>query len=215
MEKLLKKWAHISVYIGAMAALLAVLGDWDLREKTLLISLCFIMLHFYEEFVFPGGFVWCGLKVEMNIIDTDARNWPLNHPNTMFGNWWCAVMIYVLPIFLPNAKFLTLAAIIFAFVEVLMHAIVFNIALKDWYNPGVLTSVFGLLPAAINYLVLTWGQVLYDWKQLLLAIVWIIFNYWLAFRSPIYKKLGSLGDKYAFSPEEVWQAKRYIDRFSK
>lgn len=215
MQKLLKNWANISVYLGAAAALIALLGDWDFREKTLLISLTFIMLHFYEEFVFPGGFAWCGLKVEMNITSTDAREWPLNRLNSMLGNWWCAAMIYILPLFCPNIKAFTLSAIVFAFIEVLMHLFGFNIGLKDWYNPGLLTSLFGLLPVSLNYLVRTRDLGLYDWKQLLIALLWIVFNYWLAFRSPIYKKLGSLGDAYAFSDEEVWRAKRYIERFQK
>ncbi len=214
MNKLLKNWANISVYLGALAALIAVLGNWGLREKTILLSLTFIMLHFYEEFVFPGGFAWCGLKVEMGITDTDATKWPLNRPTCLFGNWWCAVLVYILPLFLPHVKFLTLAVVLFAFIEVIMHGIGFNIGLRTLYNPGLLTALFGLLPVSLNYLILTWDLHLYSLGQLALALVWIVFNYWIAFRSPIYKKLGSLGDEYAFSQDEVWRAKKYIDRFN-
>lgn len=215
MKKLLKYWAHISVYIGAAFALVATMGEWDLRMTTLLISTTFIFLHFYEEFVFPGGFAWCGLKVEMGITDTDATKWPLNRPTCIFGNWWCALLVYILPMFLPDVKFLTLSVMLFAFIEVLMHGIGFNIGLRCLYNPGLITALFGLLPVSLNYLLRTWNMRLYGWEDIIFALAWIVLNYWIAFRSPIYKKLGKLGDKYAFSQEEVWQAKRYIDRFEK
>lgn len=212
MNKILKNWYHISVYIGAIFALIAVLGEWDFRMKTLLIATTFIFLHFYEEFAFPGGFPWCGLYAEMHITDTDARNWPLNLPNTMFGNWWFAIAVYMLPMAFPNIPFLTLAVVLFAFLEVFMHLAFFNIRLKDWYNPGLFTAIFGLLPISIHYLVTVWSAHLYSGKDILLALIWIVFHYWIAFRSPIYKKLGSLGENYAFSEEEVWRAKRYIQK---
>ena len=43
-----------------------------------------------------------------------------------------------------------------------------------------------------------------------MAIVWIGFNYWLAFRSLIYKKLGKLSDRYGFTDAEVSRGKRYM-----
>lgn len=214
MNYLLKHWPHISVYIGAIAALFAALGNFDLREKTILMALCFIMLHFFEEFVFPGGFAWCGQKVELHITDTNPRNWPLNRLNTMFGNWWFALSVYVLALLLPHNRALTLAVVLFAFAEVIMHLLVFNFCLRDWYNPGLFTSIFGLLPVSMNYLIQVWDTHLYTSLDLILALLWIVLNYWIAFRSPIYRKMSKLSHKYAFSDEEVWRAKRYIDRFN-
>lgn len=181
-----------------------------MREKMLLGSAVIIFLHFFEEFGFPGGFAPMGLKVELHITDPDASHWPLNQLNSMVGNWLFAVLVYLLPLFLPDVKFLTLAAALFGFLEVLMHAIVFNAALKKWYNPGLATAVCGLLPISIWYLSTIWGQHLYSGIDIALAIVWIVFNYWLGFRSPLYKKLGAMSDRYAFTPEEVARGDRYI-----
>lgn len=208
MNKLYKYWAYISVYIGAIFTLIAALGNWDIREMTLLISLTFIFLHFFEEFIFPGGFPWIGMKVELKITDTNPNNWPLNRANAMFGNWWFAVAVYFIPLFLPKVKWLTLAAVIFAFAEVLMHVIIFNFSLKKIYNPGLITALFGLFPISINYLITIWDQHLYGWQDIVIAVVWIALNYWIAFRSPIYKKLGKL--KQPFSEEEVMKARRYM-----
>lgn len=209
-KKFFDTWYCVSVYIAAAFVLALVLGNWDIREKMLLGSSFFIFLHFFEEFGFPGGFPYVGMKVELRITDMDPRHWPLNQANAMFGNFCFAVLVYLLPLFLPDVRFLTLAAAIFAFAEVLMHLVVFNIALKTWYNPGLLTAVFGLLPISLWYFSQVWEQHLYSWGDVGLAIVWIGFNYWLAFRSPIYKKLGKLSDRYAFTEAEVSRGKRYI-----
>lgn len=206
---ILKNWYLISVYIASFIALILALGDWNFTQKMLLGSMIFIQLHFFEEFEFPGGFPWVGMKVEMKIVEDDPQKWPLNNASAFWGNQWFAVTVYLLPLFLPQVHFLTLAVMIFAFTELLGHLIIFNIALKTWYNPGTFTAVFGLVPLSVVYLFKTLGTGLYSWLDLVIAIVWIGFNYWVAFRSPIYQTLGKKSE-YAFSTEEVNRASKYM-----
>lgn len=209
-KTLIKNWYYISVFIAGFLAMILTIGSWGLREKMLLGSSVFIFLHFFEEFAFPGGFPYVGVKVELGMDNLDTKTWPLNQVNAMFGNFAFALLVYLLPLFLPQIPFLTLAAALFAFAEVLMHLAVFNLALKTWYNPGLFTAVFGLLPISLFYFQQIWGQHLYSWPDIVAAVLWIAFNYWLAFRSPIYKKLGKLSDRWAFTEEEVSRAERYM-----
>lgn len=60
-------------------------------------------------------------------------------------------------LFCPNIPFLTLAVMIFAFAELAMHLFFFNLSLKKWYNPGLLTTLVGLVPVSVYYLA-------HDWK---------------------------------------------------
>lgn len=53
---------------------------------------------------------------------------------------------------IPKIGFLNIAVPIFAFVETLAHLLVFNISIKKYYNPGIITAVFALLPISIYYL---------------------------------------------------------------
>lgn len=204
-----KNWYHISVFVASLFALILALGNWNFTQKILLCSMIFIQLHFFEEFGFPGGFPWIGMKVEMKMVENDPKKWPLNNASAFWGNQWFAVFVYLLPLFLPQVRFLTLAAIIFAFAELIMHLGFFNIALKTWYNPGSFTAVFGLVPLSLVYLYKTLGTGLYSWMDLIIAFIWILFNYWMAFRSPIYKYLGKKSE-YAFSNEEVNRASKYM-----
>jgi hypothetical protein len=209
MKKLIKNWYYISVYIASIFTLLLALGDWSFTQKMIFASMIFIQLHFFEEFGFPGGFPWVGMKVELRIVDDDPRKWPLTNASAFWGNQWFAMAIYLLPLFLPQVKFLTLAVFVFAFFELLVHLIVFNVALKGLYNPGVLTTLFGLVPVSIVYLSKIIGTGLYSWVDLGIAFVWIVLNYWVAFRSPIYNAIGKKTE-YSFSEEEVNRAKRYM-----
>ncbi|MGN0665596.1 MAG: HXXEE domain-containing protein [Huintestinicola sp.] len=209
-RKFLYNWYNISVYIAGILIVCLAIGNWDTREKMLLGAAAFIFLHFFEEFGFPGGFAPMGLKVEMHNTDPDPAHWSLNQLNSLIGNWYCAVIIYILPLFFPNVRFMTLAAAIFGFIEVFGHLIMFNIACKKIYNPGLFTALFGLMPISMWYFSTIWGQQLFRGVDIVLAIAWIGFNYWLAFRSPIYKKLGAMSDRYAFTPEEVKRGEEYL-----
>ncbi|MGN1183288.1 MAG: HXXEE domain-containing protein [Faecalibacillus sp.] len=129
----------------------------------------------------------------------------------MIGNWLFALLVYILPLFI-DIKFLTFAAAIFAFAEVLMHVFVFNIALRKFYNPGIITALFGLLPISLWYLSSIWKYHLYSGIDVAFALIWIILIYWLGFRSPLYKKLGTMSDRYAFTKQEVARGQKYINR---
>ncbi|WP_283205875.1 HXXEE domain-containing protein, partial [Streptococcus agalactiae] len=39
-----------------------------------------------------------------------------------------------------------------AFAELAMHLFFFNLSLKKWYNPGLLTTLVGLVPVSVYYL---------------------------------------------------------------
>lgn len=47
-----------------------------------------------------------------------------------------------------------------------------------------------------------------------MAVMWVAINYWVAFRSPIYKKLGAL-KQYSFTTEEVNRAQYYMNKMNK
>ena len=146
----------------------------------------------------------------MGITDTDASTWSLNRLNSMFGNWWYAVVVYLGVLVLPGVRFMTLAAVLFAFLEVLGHLVVFNVALRRWYNPGLVTAVFGLMPISIAYLAQAGGLSPYTWVEVVLALAWLVLNYWIAFRSPLYRWMGEKSDRYGFSPEEVMKSGRHM-----
>lgn len=77
--KVYKNWYHFEVYIAGIYIIMLGMGNWSNQGKILILGLIFIHLHFFEEFGFPGGFAFGGIKVERKVVDRDVSKWPLNH----------------------------------------------------------------------------------------------------------------------------------------
>lgn len=212
MKKFIMRWYDYMPYVAGLYAILLGFLDWNFEQRVLLMGLIIIHLHFFEEFGLPGGFAWGGIKVEMGKPDQDVAKWPLNQLSSIFGNLWFAFSVYLLPLFFPGYHWLVLAAVIFAFAELLIHLVVFNIGLKSWYNAGLFTAVLGLTPVSLVYLVQVLPRGQYNWLDLLVAIAWIAFNYWVSFRSPIWKVFNG-HEEYRFTKNDVQKSASYMKKF--
>ena len=190
MKNFVNHWATISLVAAVFVALIINFFSFNFTQNILLALIVCLLLHFFEEFGFPGGFPYVGMKVLMNSTEKNPARWGANNLNSLFGNWSFLFLIYILPLLFPSIKFLTLAAVLFAFLEFFMHAILFNRKLKTFYNPGLVTAVFGMTPIAIYYLMSVRGQNLYAWSDYIVALVWCVAVFIFCFRSPIYWKLG-------------------------
>jgi hypothetical protein len=209
-RRLVYSWYRISAFAAGAIALVLAMGEWGLGHRMVLASMAVLFLHFYEEFGCPGGFARMGLYVEMKVTDPDAHHWSLNQLNSMFGNWWFAVVVFGSALVLPDVRFLTLAVALFAFLEVAMHLVGFPLAIKRLYNPGLATAVFGLLPVSVWYLAQVVPAGMYTGWDVLAALAWIVFNYWLVFRSPLYTWMGRKSNNWAFTDEEVARSDPFL-----
>lgn len=202
-KKTVNRWAECSVFMAGLVALLAILLPLTLTQKLLLASIVFLFLHFFEEFSWPGGFAYMGVKVLLGRDEPDQRKWNCNNLSSMYGNWGFLLLIYVLPLCFPKLAMLTLAAMMFNFAELLMHLVLFNVRLKRWYNPGFVTAVFGLTPISIYYFTTVFDVSMFVWYHYVLAVVWFVFVFWLCFRSPIYWGLGKK-EGYPFTEQAAF-----------
>lgn len=209
MRNLVDNWYNLSVFFAAIVFIVAGLGSFDAQQAVVLVSMGLMFLHFFEEFGFPGGFPWIGLHVEMGITDTDSSSWSLNTLNSLVGNWWFIVFVYAAALAFPQVRFLTLAVAVMAVLEVCMHGIGFNAALRTWYNPGLATAVMLAVVAGL-YFIPTTAAGAYTLVDLLLAIAWVVANYWFVFRSPFYQWMGRK-KQFAFPEDQVQKAAKYIE----
>lgn len=141
MKSLVNHRHEVSAFLGGAVAVCAILLVEDPVQKCLLAAIVAMLLHFYEEFGFPGGFPHMGVKVLLGSDEPDSTKWHCNNLNSMFGNWMALLLLYIVPLFLPGVRFLTLSAMMFLFAEVLMHLVLFNVRQRSLYNPGMVTGV--------------------------------------------------------------------------
>lgn len=207
MKKMINHWHFVSVYLAGAAALVAILVPMNITPRLLWASISILFLHFYEEFGAPGGFPYMGMKVLMGSSETDKTKWSCNNLSSMFGNWGFLFLLYVVPLLLPDVRFLTLSAMLFLFAEVIMYLLLFPVRMKEFYNPGQITGVLGLGIIGIYYFTIVFEPQMYLWYDYVLAIAWFVGVFWFSFRSPLYWGLGAkpgfdLTDKSAFG---LWE----------
>lgn len=168
------------------------MGDWNATQKYLLSSSAFLCLHFFEEFGFPGGFPYMGVKVLLGSAETDSSKWDVNNLNAMLSNWMALILLYLLPLFIPGARFLLIGAIVLSIGEIIMHLLLFNIRLKQFYNPGLVTGLFGIGTVVIIYLISAFDPSLYVWYDYVLGILYFFASFFFCYRSPMYWSLGRI-----------------------
>lgn len=126
-----------------------------------------------------------------------------NQVSAVFGNWWFAYVVYLLPMVFHPFLALVLSPAIFSLVEVVGHGILFPLLLKRFSNPGVWTSLFGFLPLGIAHLL--YGHQHDDatgW-DIFLGLIYPMATYVVVFRLFANKVLGKLGNNFRFTRDEI------------
>lgn len=213
MKKWIMKWYEFMPYVAGCYALILAFGHWSFQGKILLASIICIHLHFYEEFGLPGGFAWGGIKVEMKKVSPDVSKWPLNQASALFGNEWFAIVVYLLALLCPQWRWTILAVFLFAYLEFLMHWVIFNIGLRTWYNPGAWTAVI-LTILSIIYLCNYVPTERFSWPDVIISLLWVGLNYWIGFRSPLFKYFNNK-QKYTFTQDDLEKSRPYMAKFGR
>lgn len=193
MKKIVNNWYTVSIGFAAVFAVILFTGNWDARQKYLLASAAFLCLHFFEEFGYPGGFPYMGVKILLGSNEMDPTKWNVNNLSAMLSNWLSLVLLYLMPLFFPGVRFLTIGAIVLSLGEIVMHLVLFNVRLKTFYNPGLITGLFGIGVVGIIYLATAFDPSMYAWYDYVLGFVYFAVSFWLCFRSPMYWSIGRIG----------------------
>ena len=72
IKKFINNWYNISVGLAVVSALIAIFVVDDMTQKLLWGAISIMFLHFFEEFGFPGGSAYMGMKVLMNSKEKDS-----------------------------------------------------------------------------------------------------------------------------------------------
>ena len=197
----------------AIAIAVALLGNLQTVQVILLLFFAALTLHQFEELGWPGGFPWYYNEVIRPKGGPLDRK-PHNQNNNLFINVWAAYPITLLPVFFPNAVWMGFGIVLFGVGQFIVHGIVFNVKLKYFYNPGMVTVVLLYLPLNAWYLVEVYSHQtvpLWNWAA--------GFGYLVFFSAVLIMWVGFtlLTDKdspYPFTPEEMerWDRRRHRAR---
>lgn len=206
MKFLLRHWYNISLVIGILCLIGAVVfwNDLSLLQGLALLNFAVINFHFFEEFGFPGGFPKFANTIFAPKNSTRPERYPLNQLSALVINWLTGIVMYLLPIFFPDAIWLGLGAVIFGGVmQLLVHGIYNNIVLKRFYNAGLASVVLGHLPIAIVYIYYITVHHLASGWDWFFGILFIFFWYIVIIRIAIPKLFEDPNSPYAFDEVEM------------
>ncbi len=162
MVKILSKWCDkIWLYVVYAMALIMVgilvvnWKVWDIPQKLIGFLAVSIPMHIFEENTYPGGFFY------MNNLTFGSKNpmmYPQNRATNMVTNLGAEIIFVLLTINAANLEAAVVTVVIFfGIVETVNHTRE-GIGMykryrekgkKTIYAPGLLTSVFPLLPQAL------------------------------------------------------------------
>ena len=134
-----------------------------------------IVLHLWEEGKFPGGFTK---------MITEKLNFTARSPH--FGEGITSLyvlLITLVPLFFPNIAFLAIAPMILGIFEVIGHlAAIKMFKMKRFYSPGLVTSVFVLLPISVYTIMYAAQQNLMSPVEWLFSILYMLIGLLIAQR---------------------------------
>lgn len=132
-----------------------------------------------------------GMKVLMKSEETDSTKWSCNNLSSMFGNWGFLFLLYIVPLIFP-INFLILSGMLFLFAEVFMHLILFNVALKTFYNLGMITGIFGCGAIGFYYFTQVFDKNIFTTTDYIFAVIYFVAVFLFSFRSKLYWNLGKI-----------------------
>ena len=213
MQFLRRHWYNLGLVFGAIAIAVALFGNLQTVQRISLLFFAALTLHQFEELAWPGGFPWYYNEV-LRPKGGPLDRYPLNQDNDLFINVWAAYPITLLPVFFPNAIWMGLAMVLFGVGQFVVHAIVFNVKLKYFYNPGVFTVVFMYLPLNAWYLVEVYSHQTVPWWNWVAGFAYFAFFSAFLIMWVGFTLLASPDSPYPFAPEEMerWNRKRHRAR---
>lgn len=139
-------WAHTGLFISIFIISYIYFIESHkifLSEKLILLNLAFLMIHQFEEYVYPGGFkeyfnnnIYNPFGFFRNKLTNKGIIWI----NVIFG--WGMNIVTLL--FLSSYPFAVLIVIAILFINGIIH---FIVTFKtQYYNPGVITGALLFLP---------------------------------------------------------------------
>lgn len=160
MEKLMNGWLSIWIYVMIFIAIILVAkviknkGKWSKLDIYCTLTIAVLAFHVIEEWIFPGG-----LHYSYNISHGSSilSSYPMNRLTDMITNFGGVILGCVILKYFRFNKSSSLAVMFFCFMEVVIHILIgvqdlgifYQYGARLFYDPGLITSIFGFLPLGI------------------------------------------------------------------
>jgi len=170
-------WLYIVYAMGLSMAILLIMkwSDWDTPQKLVCMLAIAIPIHVFEENTYPGGFFFMN---NLNFGSKQPTVYPQNRATNMVTNLGAETIFILLALNTIGMETAAITVVIFfGIVETVNHTRegismykrYKNKGKRTVYAPGLLTSIFPLLPMAVAGIILLNNNP-FTWRDILAGI---------------------------------------------
>ncbi len=200
-----RHWYEIGgIIFVALSFIMGLWGCYHLpRIQVILVFSWMAMLaHQVEEYGFPGGFPSIA-NIAAFGEKKEKDRYPFNQLQCFICNVFLCYGFYILAILFPDCIWLGASQVCSGALQILVHGILANIALKGHYNPGLGASVFIQTPVAAYYITYVLQSFPGQAWQLWLGIPGLVIAMVIVFIGPVIL-FRNRDNRYPFDPEEMY-----------
>ncbi len=147
-------WQHLTGILAVI--ILAVLVAWlfidpkvNMFQWLLWLHLPLLMLHEFEEYIYPGGFKKFFNTKSPFALPQPEENVPIDPPLVFFVNMAAWFLIILGALLAKVAPWLGMMMVVFQVGNVALHGFIFPAKTKG-YNPGMVTAIFLFVPYIVT-----------------------------------------------------------------
>ncbi|MBE6026511.1 MAG: HXXEE domain-containing protein [Clostridiales bacterium] len=205
----MKFWRRNWYYIGGIlfVALTFIMGLWGCYhlpriQVILIFSWMAMLVHQFEEYALPGGFPSITNLAAFRERE-EPRKYPFNQMQCFVCNVFLCYAFYILAIIFPNCVWLGASQVLGAYVQLIAHGIIMNIALKGIYNPGLGATVFLQVPVAVAYILEVMNTMPDKAWQIWIGVPGALIGLTIVFIGPVFI-FKTRNNNYPFEEEEMY-----------
>ncbi len=209
----MKFWRRYWYLIGGIlfVILAFVMGLWGhdhlpRLQIILIYSWMAMLMHQVEEYGFPGGMPSITNMAAFREKDVPER-YPFNQQQCFICNVFLCYAFYILAICFPNVIWFGASQVLCVLVQLAAHLLLINYSMKDFYNPGLASTIFLQVPVAIWYIRTVLVTVPEKASQIWIGIPGAFIAMIICFIGPVFI-MKNKKNKYPFAEEEMYGYKK-------
>ena len=208
----MKFWRRYWYVIGGIlfVALAFTMGLWGCEhlpriQSILIFSWMAMLIHQFEEYALPGG-----MPSITNMAAFREKEAPDRYPfnsQCFICNVFLCYSFYILAICFPDVIWLGASQVLCVLVQLGAHALLINFSLRDFYNPGLASTVFLQIPVAVYYVQYVLTTIPEKASQLWWGIPGAFISMIICFIGPVFI-MKKRNNNYPFAENEMYGYKK-------
>ena len=213
MRKIINHWFDFNVIIAVAIVIMIITekGSFDFQQRVILFEFAFCNVHFWEEYSHPGDMAGT-LNVALYHNRKAPTIYPFNQVSAIICNYLFAIIIWLIPACFPHWTWSVLSAIVWGFIEFLLHLFYYPHLTRSSMSGGIVTSLVGFLPCGIIYLAFAANAGELTILNLIIAIIYPSLWYLIIFRWFGGKILATPKPKFPFTTQQLVKYVRNVKK---